>query len=100
MQWPGTGAGCAAPQATTPSFRRKPESTRTEAVAWPPSARAHVGQRGMAAIVDPGFRRDDGILSTVHAAVRQPKKATGPDRPVLVSSQWPLHAAGFGLQPT
>jgi hypothetical protein len=45
------------------SFRRKPESTRTKAVASPRLARSHVGQGDIAAIVDPGFRRDDDVFS-------------------------------------
>jgi hypothetical protein len=58
--------------AHTSSFRRKPESTRTRAVAWPAQARAHVGQGGMAVIVDPGFRRDDDIFSPAGVAARVP----------------------------
>ena len=56
-----------------PSSRRKPGSTRTKAVAWPALAGSYVDQGGIAAIVDPGFRRDDDVSSSAGLGMRGPR---------------------------
>ena len=71
-QKPVCMAGCnAGRQPTKSSSRRKPGSTHARVVACLVLARAHAGQGHRAAIVDPGFRRDDDVFSTARATARR-----------------------------